>query len=246
LWSQVSGPSHSIIVNPGSPSTIVRRLKPGNYVFQLMATDEKGATGVDTVTIKVNESIIKTLSLQPANNPTEYLVQTTGGQDQLVAAHIDFPVEAWTLSGVDIKVRSLIKFDLSSIPANATIISANLYLYSQPAPLSNGNLVDANFGTDNSLFVERITAAWTSGVTVWSNQPATTTEDRVTVPTTDQKMLDLNLNVTAQVNDMIVNNANHGFMLRLQNEVAYTSRIFVSSYNVNYPAKHPKLVVVYQ
>ena len=55
LWSQISGPNPATIINPGSPSTIVEGFIEGTYLFQLMATDDKGATGVDTVSVKVNE-----------------------------------------------------------------------------------------------------------------------------------------------------------------------------------------------
>src|SRR5687768_12590075 len=39
LWSQVSGPANSTIVNPGSMATITRFTVPGSYLFQLMVTD---------------------------------------------------------------------------------------------------------------------------------------------------------------------------------------------------------------
>ena len=55
LWSQISGPNPATIINPGSPSTVVEVFIEGTYLFQLMATDDKGATGVDTVSVKVNE-----------------------------------------------------------------------------------------------------------------------------------------------------------------------------------------------
>ena len=40
LWSQVSGPTNSIIVNPGSTNTVIRFTVPGSYLFQLMVTDD--------------------------------------------------------------------------------------------------------------------------------------------------------------------------------------------------------------
>src|SRR5262245_36807395 len=54
LWSQVSGPGAALIVNPGSATTDVEDLSEGTYLFQLMVTDDKGATGVDTATITVS------------------------------------------------------------------------------------------------------------------------------------------------------------------------------------------------
>ncbi|HMH33753.1 MAG TPA: hypothetical protein VK543_12025 [Puia sp.] len=45
-------------------------LVSGSYVYQLMVTDNQGATGIDTMTIKVNPAIIDTVTFQPSNNPT--------------------------------------------------------------------------------------------------------------------------------------------------------------------------------
>src|SRR6187549_2651072 len=39
---------------------------------------------------------------------------------------------AWTKNGADHKIRSLIQFDLSSIPAGSTIMSATLSLFWAP------------------------------------------------------------------------------------------------------------------
>ncbi len=246
LWSQVSGPTSTTIVNPGSPSTLIKDFVEGNYVFQLMVTDEDGATGVDTTRVIVNPALIKTLTLQPSNNPLEFEVANFNGTNQTYSGAADIPVAAWTIGGDPITIREVIEFDLSSIPANATIQSANLYLYSYPAPTLNGNFINANFGTNNTMLVQQIVSNWSPSSIGWFNQPASTTNNQVIVPTTTQSTLDLDLNVKNMVSSMVAGNANYGFLLKLQSEVFYTSRQFVSSYNTTYPAKHPKLVIVYQ
>ena len=246
LWSQVSGPSSSLIVNPGSASTLIEDLVEGVYTFQLMVTDDKGATGVDTAKITVSPSPIQTLTLQPANNPLEFQLLAYNNQDTAYTGGLDIPVCKWTINSIPITVREIIKFDMSSIPSNATIVSANLYLYSYPAPTINGNFVDANYGSNNTLFVQQVSANWSPSTIGWANQPASTTANQVIVPSTTQSQLDLNLDVKNMVTSMVSGNANYGFMLKLQNEVIYTSRIFVSSYNTTHTTKHPKLVVVYQ
>lgn len=249
LWSQVSGPSASTIVNPGSPSTAVNGLQQGTYVFQLMVTDDMGATGVDTTSVVVNAAQIKTLTLQPANNPGEFLLVVQNGVDQSNGqARPDIPVAAWTISSQPVVFRGLLRFDLSAIPANSTIISANLYLYTHPAPVPNGNFVDANFGPTNAMLVQQITSNWTPATTNWFNQPTYTTTNQVLVPHTTLSQLDLNLDVKNMVASMVNGNANYGFALRLQTESAYNSRILMSSKNSNaaFAPKHPKLVVVYQ
>ncbi|HEV8507967.1 MAG TPA: DNRLRE domain-containing protein [Chitinophagaceae bacterium] len=246
LWSQSSGPSGSFIVNPGSASTKIHGLKPGTYVFQLMATDDDGATAVDTTSVIVNPAQIQTITLQPENNPNEFQYLDHNGTYTSGSGASDIPIEAWTSGSTPYTVREAIKFDLSGIPTNSTIISANLYLYSYPSPTLNGNFVDANFGTDNTMLVQQIISNWSPATSNWLNQPATSTTNQIVVPSTSQSNLDLNLDVTNMISSMVNGNANYGFFLKIQNEVYYNCRIFVSSYNTSYSSKHPKLVVVYQ
>lgn len=246
LWSQVSGPSSTTIVNPGSASTSINGFVEGVYTFQLMVTDDKGATGADTAQVVVIPSPEKTLTLQPINNPLEFQMSNWNGSNQTYAGAVDIPVQAWTINGNPMTVRGVIKFDLASIPNSSTIKSANLYLYSYPAPTINGNLINANFGANNTLIVQQITSNWNTATLGWFNQPTTSTTNQIIIASTTQSTLDLDLNVTNMVSTMVNSNANYGFLLKLQNEVAYTSRLFVSSYNTSYPTKRPKLVIVYQ
>ena len=245
-WEQVSGPAATTIVNPGATSTLIKGFVQGTYVFQLKVIDDKGATGVDTTSVVVNQGTQQTLNLQPINNPNELLFVNHNGVDKSGVGSPDFPIEAWTNGGTPYTVRGALKFDLSAIPANATIISANLYLSSYPNPTLNGNFIDANFGSNNAMLVQQIITNWSPSSTNWFNQPVTSTANQIIVPHTTQSVLDLNLDVTSMVSSMVTNNANYGFFLRIQNEVIYNSRIFVSSANTTYPAKRPKLVVVYQ
>ena len=246
LWSQVSGPSASTIVNPGSASTTVNGLQQGKYVFQLMVTDDMGATGVDTTSIIVNPAQIKTLTLQPANNDNELRLAVFNGGDITGAYGPDIAIATWTINGQPVTMRQLVKFDLSSIPANSTIISANLYLYSHPSPVPNGNLIDANFGPTNTMLVQQVTSNWNPSTVGWFNQPNYTTTNQVVAAQTSSSQLDLNLDVKSMVASMVNGSANYGFMMRLQTEAIYNSRIFVSSRHTTQTAKHPKLVIVYQ
>ncbi|MFL5739990.1 MAG: PKD domain-containing protein [Flavisolibacter sp.] len=245
LWSEVSGPSSATIVNPGSPSTKIKGFVQGKYVFQLMVTDNDGQTGVDTVSVTVNAPAIQTTTLQPSNNPDEKMLVSIGGSDQSFTGGNEWVIDAWTVNGQPYIGRKIFKFDLSSIPANAVIQSANLYIYSNSPP-ENGNLVDANFGTSNSLVLQQITSSWSPSTANWQNQPSITTANQVLIPSTTQSVLDLNIDVKAMISSMVNGSANYGFMLKLQNETAFNSRQFVSSFNAAKPGLHPKLVIVYQ
>ncbi|MBN8852354.1 MAG: hypothetical protein BGO55_01240 [Sphingobacteriales bacterium 50-39] len=96
VWTQVSGPYAAAISDAGNPSTMVKGLVEGRYVFQLVVTDDKGLSGVDTTSIVVNPSPIKTLTLQPAHNPTECTVGIVGGVNQSGLSDKNFPALAWT------------------------------------------------------------------------------------------------------------------------------------------------------
>lgn len=241
LWSLVSGPNVPVIQSPGKPSTLVTNFVTGKYLFQLMAIDSAGLTGLDTVSVTLTQAPIQTLTLQPSNNITELNFAiingiNTSGQD------VDIPAVAWT-SGGPLFARGAFQFDLSTIPVNATIISAKLTLYSIPVPV-DGDQVNANSGSDNSMYIRRINSAWSASST-WQTQPGIDMTYQVLIPHTNLPFLDL---VDVDVKNLVAKmqvSGNYGFMLNLKNEVIYTARQFSSS---RYPdaTKHPKLVVVYQ
>ncbi len=243
LWSLITGPNVPVIHSPSSPSTAVSNLMAGTYRFQFMVIDQAGLTGVDTVSVTVNPSAIQTLSLQPSNNPNEVHLGFWNGD---YSNHVDIELAgcAWTSGGTPLNTRGMFKFDLSSIPVNATILTAKLSLFSMPTPFL-GNLVDANSGPNNTLLIERVTANWTNATVTWQNQPGTDVASQVVIPHTNLTFLDLiDIDVKNLVAPMVSSN-NYGFKIRLQNEVIYNIRLFSSSRFTD-ASKHPKLVITYQ
>ena len=53
LWRQVSGPSAAVLSASSMATTNVSGLLQGSYVFELKVTDDRGATGVDSMTVTV-------------------------------------------------------------------------------------------------------------------------------------------------------------------------------------------------
>ncbi len=242
LWSEVSGPNTPTIANSGASSTSVTGLIAGTYIFQLMVTDNQGATGADTTSVLVNPAIIDTLILQPANNPNEITLLNYNGTDGS-SPTIEWPVEAWTNGGLPFTIREIFKFDLSSIPSSATITSADLQLYSDTIPI-NGDLVDANYGATNALLLKEVTQDWDPSTITWFNQPSTSLNNIDTIPATTSSFLNLSVDMTKLIADVIKNNSNYGFLLEMQNEVTYNSRIFCSSLYSD-STRHPKLIIYY-
>lgn len=244
LWSLISGPNVPVIAKPSSASTAVTGMMAGTYQFQFLVVDDAGLTGVDTTSVLVNQAAQQTITLQPSNEASnEKNIVLIDSQDGSTHDK-DLDAAAWTIGGAPTFIRGAFRFNMSSIPASATIISAKLSLYSIHDP-TNGDLVNANSGTSNAMYVRRIISNW-DGVTVtWQTQPATTTVDQLLIPHTDQAFLDLiDLDVKALVDAMRIN-GNYGFMIGLQNETAYNIRQFCSPFYSD-ATKHPKLVIVYQ
>jgi hypothetical protein len=246
LWSEVSGPNVPVIENEGSSSTIVTGLIKGTYVFQLMAIDSFGLTGVDTMSVVVSSSVKNNepVTLSPIDNPNEY--QWIGNSTADYSGHAlpeELGAEDWTVNGVEVAVRAGFRFDLSNL-SNTQIASAKLTLYSNPTPFT-ANLSTPNYGTSNQFYIQRINSSWNSTSNwTWATQPTADSTAEVLIPQTNLSSLDLpNIDVTQLVKNMIAE-GNYGFMIRLQNEVTYNSRIFCSS---SYPdsTKRPLLIINY-
>lgn len=241
-WTQISGPNTALIYYTGAASTPVSGLMEGSYIFQLMATDNKGATGVRTIAITVVMPRLFTMVLQPSPNPDEVHLAVVGSDNISDPSATEFGAMAWTSNGEPYIGRTLLRFDWSQLPPGGKIISAKLSLFSVPVP-KNGNKADANFGTNNAMVLQRLTSSW-SGDATWQNQPTATSMNELVIPHTNQPVLDLlDIDVTSLI-DSMEPGANYGFRLKLQNETSYNSRIFCSSKYVD-TRKHPRLVIEY-
>lgn len=244
LWSLISGPNVPTIETPSSSTTKVSNLILGTYKFQFLVSDSAGLVGIDTTTITVKpiSIVYQTLTLQPANNSYEGLLNVF--YPNLFQSGSQLLTEAWTSGGSPFTVRTMIKFDYSSIPTGAVIDNASLYLYSDHAPL-NGNLTDANFGSNNSFYIQRITSSWSlPTVFTWNNPPASVTTNQVTVPQSNSSFEDITANMTQLVKDQITN-GNNGVIMKLVTESTYNIRQFYSSKYTGDITKLPKLVINY-
>jgi hypothetical protein len=184
-----------------------------------------------------------TVTISPTNNLYEGEIDGYVPDTWSPSTDGQIYAEAWTIGGAPDNSRICIKFDYSSIPNGATIDSAKLFLYSDPAPI-NGDKVDAQYGSSDACYVSRITTNWSSPAQfTWNNPPSITTIDQAVIPQSITSSDNAVVDATALVRDMLTS-GNNGFFIQLQTEVTYNSRQYVSSYGSN-PSTHPALVVSY-
>jgi hypothetical protein len=190
-----------------------------------------------------SELIYDSIILQPDGNQGKDAFLFDMNPDQNFGSHEDFAAIAWTNTGIPVKVRGLIEFDLSGIPADATIDKAFLSLYSYDSP-SNGSHSILS-GTNASILL-RIVDNWTESDVTWNNQPGTSDRNIIFLKESSESIKHyLNIDVTSLVKDATSETAvKFGVMIRLVEEEYYRRLVFASSDNEN-SELHPSLWVHY-
>ncbi|HTA84208.1 MAG TPA: DNRLRE domain-containing protein, partial [Bacteroidia bacterium] len=157
----------------------------------------------------------------------------------------DFFSATWTCGSAGNCIdRSLIMFDLSSIPASATITNATLSLYADNAS-GVGMSGSPMYGSNDAGWLLRVTSPWAINTVTWNTQPTTTTNDEVIIPQSTSGTENYSLNVSQLISDIIASGNNYGMMIMQQNETTpYQSLIFGSSNNTDTNI-HPQLQICY-
>jgi len=182
----------------------------------------------------------QTLTLQPGPEAGKDAILISNQASTNFGSSESAHIQAWTMSGNEVYTRSIMQFDLSSIPAGAIITEARLSLYYNPTtPYAATTSLDP-------FIIKRIDTDWNEITVSWNNQPTCNGSNMVTVPAGSSTTQDFaDINVTALVQDMIDNpSAGYGFMIMLQNETPYRGIIFASSDNPDSTVR-PKLVITY-
>ena len=187
-----------------------------------------------------------TVTFRPDSSNSYDVLLTSYYPNNNYSVSNEFLSAAWTCSGNPCNDRSLIKFDLSIIPINATVLSATISLYAHPNQSSGNAAYGPTYGTNNLSYLRKITSAWSAGTVTWNTQPSATTVNQATLPTSTNTHQDyLNIDVKNMVQGMVNNpSTNYGFILQLQNEVPYNCMIFCSS-EFSDSTKRPMLEVTY-
>jgi hypothetical protein len=136
--------------------------------------------------------------------------------------------------------RSMIQFDLSSIPTTAGIIEASLSLYHNNTSPSAGHV------GNNASYLRRIIEPWNESTVNFLNAPAYSTVNQVTIPASSSPDQDYEfIDVSQLVRDMIVNpSQSHGFMFMGVNEAVESSMKFYSG-DATQASLRPRLIVTW-
>jgi len=128
-------------------------------IYTLTATNSVGSS-IATVTITVNPAIVEE-NIVIQHSPAE-------GKDTMVlteAPDINYGnYQYFSIGNLSVSIlgRVYIQFDLSTLPSNAIIVSANMKLYQYDTT-----------GTESfSIGVHQVTAGWLEDTITWNNQPS--------------------------------------------------------------------------
>lgn len=170
-----------------------------------------------------------------------YVNSQSGFTNTNYGTNQDLPCWSWTSGGNPTNARGYFKFDLSSIPQNAIIQSAQLSLYCN----TTSGISQLHSGS-NASTLSMVNAAWSENTITWANQPGITTTNQVSLPASTSSNQDyLNINILGMVTAWVSNpSANHGVRLALITESTFRSLIFASGDHPN-ASKRPRLVITY-
>lgn len=150
----------------------------------------------------------------------------------------------WTYFDDLMLIRNYLAFDLSSLPENAIITNARLSLFYNPTDPHES--WDYHTG-ENDIIIQRVTSEWDEHNIVWSSQPSITTDNRVKLPPSTSPTQDyLDIDVTNLIVDMTGPTVeNHGFMIRMVDELNYYKSVVFASSDHADSSLWPKLVLTY-
>ncbi|WP_276482227.1 DNRLRE domain-containing protein [Paraflavitalea pollutisoli] len=256
-WSFGDGKDTCITYNPAAPFNYYgvshTYTMAGTYQVKLAALFEGNCS--DTAQLQITV-------VTPPNQPVcdKQLVlkgnRTSGRFTQLLLSSYapfaadttqpEIAVAAWTCNAQGIpncNFRGLMRYDLRSLPANAVITGAKLYLYAKQNNI-NGYYGMPTFGTNNTALLQRVVTPWQAAGTGWNNQPATTAHAQKVLAQstspTQHYVVDMKDFVQYWVNRP---DSNYGFVLRLQSEQYYNSMVFNSGQAAD--SLQPRLEICY-
>jgi hypothetical protein len=184
-----------------------------------------------------------TLTLRPDGAAGKDVMISSYNPNGTYATHPEINANAWTISGTTVINRIFLSFDLSSIPAGASITTAQLYLYYNPNTTHSSGVHSSLSGSNTSL-IQRVIGSWDESTLTWNNQPGSTSDNETIIPQSTTSTQNYTIDVKNIINDIVTSGTNNGMMIKLQTESYYRCLLFASSDHTDSTLR-PKLVVVY-
>src|SRR5688572_20997457 len=132
-----------------------------SFVLFFLATYLIGCSSVKTIQVKATQN-----GKDAVLHGLPTLVNVNYGQNP------QLPAEAWTFSGETGVIRSVLQFDLASIPSDAQITKASLSLYAWGSETGLGK--HSSKSGSNEGLLQRITSSWDENTITWGTQPTIT------------------------------------------------------------------------
>jgi len=186
-----------------------------------------------------------TIILQPGTEEGKDACVFTLLPDSALGNFLYFAAIDWTFFGTPGTYRSLIDFDLSEIPENATILDARLSLYYHHRYV-DPEQTHWSLSGSNKSYLQRIITPWEEHKVTWNTQPLVDTTHQVEMPQSISSRQDyLDIDVTQLVQDMMDNpGTSFGFRFILQTEEYYRRMCFASS-DRGVDSLNPRLEITY-
>jgi len=152
----------------------------------------------------------------------------------------------WTSNGTATESRSLMRYDLSQIPAGSVILSAQLSLFADSTS-SQSYPGQPTYGNNNASYLHFVTSGWNPATVTWNTQPQASNTNQVLLPQSTNTSEDyLNIDISGFVQDWVNNpNNNNGMLLEMLTQNHYNCMLFCSPGNAD-STRWPKLDICYQ
>ncbi len=243
----LTGMVQYMVTNPANNYGFLLRLdheEPYSYILSCSSDDTATLKRPKIVVTYMLGQSLQCVSYQPGpeKGKDAYLADLSSQVDSNWGKHEEFSAITGTCLGIVCTTRGLIQFDVSDIPANAIVVSANLSLWYNYNTTSNHIPQQG----DNRFHFYPVTEPWDESTVTWNNAPPYTTAHAFAGPASDSANQDyLGLNIRDMVQDWVSNpGGNYGFLFKMDNETPYNDLVFSSSDDPD-TINWPKLDICY-
>ncbi len=226
-----------------------------NYGMVMHLVDEPGSIGrfqtygsSDAADSTIRPKLVVSF-IPPCKDETTVLQPGSDGIDAHVddlnsgTVDVNYPIVNAgynTVGGTPTLSHNFMQFDLSAVPAGATVVSATLSLY-------HSTVYSHSTSTSNEELLAKVTQAWNENTITWNTQPTFSATDTIHIGNTTIGDDKTSINLAPFVQDWVnTPAANYGMVMHLVDEPGSLGRF--QTYGSSDAADstiRPKLVIVW-